>query len=229
MRAPLVSRRIRAGIVDRRVAAGAFSLAAVALLCTASVARPHRAAIEVSDARAARQLVSLMRTGERGNSLVTYDFTRTLHGGRVLRREMQEGRSSTLHVLVSGSSLTLERGSRVYECNLVEDRSQCTPPTGRSLPAWAVLRIAVNAGAYGVRRTSGETVIGEHSTCYRVRTTGHGYLPDLGTESEVCLANDGIVLRQRVERPAGDRDERVARTVRRNVSAGAVEALAREF
>ena len=212
------------------MAAGAFSLAAVALLCTASVARVPTVAPAPPDPRAARELVALMRAGEKGRWIVTYEFARTLAGGRVLRQPMQEGRAERLHVLVSGSSLTLESGPRAYECNRVEDRSECTPSeTGRSLPAWAVLRVAVNVGAYGVRRESGETIDGQRATCFRVATTGRGYLPDLGTESDVCLATDGIVLRQRVARPSGDVDERVAQSVRRHVARGAVEALAQKF
>jgi hypothetical protein len=230
VRRPNAPRRLRAGAVDRRTAAGAFAIAAVALFGTAAVAREPRAPAPVPDARAARELVTLMRTGERGSWLVTYDFTRTLAGGRSLHETMREGRSAGLHALVSGSSMTFERGTHEYQCNVVGTRSECTESaTGTFLPAWAVLRVAVRVGAYGVAREPGETIAGDRASCFRVATTGSGYLSDLGTESEVCLARDGISLRQRIVRSSGDVDERVARSVRRRAGTGAVEALIRGF
>jgi len=171
-----------------------------------------------------------MRAGERGSWLVTYDFTRTLADGRTLHQTMQEARSGTLHALVSGSSMTFERGTRQFDCNVVDVRSECTQSaTGSFLPAWAVLRVAVRVDAYGVSREPGMTIAGEHASCFRVATTGSRYLTDLGTESDVCLAGDGVSLRQRVVRSSGDVDERVARSVRRHAGTRAVEALIRRF
>ena len=230
MRRPNVLRRLRAGVSDRRTAGGAFAIAAVALVATAAVARVPRAPTRPPDPRAARELVALMRAGDRGSWVVTYDFTRTLAGGRVLHQTMQEGRSRSLHALVSGTSMTFERGTRQFECNVVDRRSECTQSaTGSFLPAWAVLRVAVHVGAYGVSREPSQTIAEARASCFRVATTGSRYLPDLGVESEVCLAPDGVSLRQRVVRSSGDVDERVARTVRRRAGAGAVEALIRSF
>jgi len=230
VRHPNAPRRLRAGAIDRRTAAGAFVVAAVALFATAAVVREPQAPAPPPDARAARELVVLMRTGARRSWLVTYDFTRTLASGHSLHETMREGRTPGLHALLSGSSMTFERGTHQYECNLIGPRSECTQSaTGSFLPAWAVLRVAVHVGAYGVSREPPETIAGEPASCFRVATTGSRYLPDLGTESEMCLARDGVSLRQRIVRSSGDVDERVARSVRRGSVTGAVRALIRGF
>jgi hypothetical protein len=113
---------------------------------------------------------------------------------------------------------------------VVETRSECTESaTGSFLAASEVVRVAVAVGAYDVSRVDRETIAGQRATCFRVATSGHRYLPDLGTRSDVCLARDGIPLRQRVVRSSGDVDERVARVVNRHADTPAVEALARDF
>jgi hypothetical protein len=161
---------------------------------------------------------------------VTYDFVRTLVNGRELPQTMTEGRVPSLHVLASGTSMTLERRNDAYNCNLVGDRSECTKSsTGSFLPASEVMRVAVDVGAYDVSRSRSGTIAGERARCFRVVATDRGYLPDIGTESDLCFANDGISLRQRVERSSGDVDERVARNVIRGAANETVEDLARDF
>jgi hypothetical protein len=54
-------------------------------------------------------------------------------------------------------------------------------------------------------------------------------LTDIGTRTDACLSRDGVPLSQRVVRPSGDVDERVARAVRPRVTASAVAGLARHF
>lgn len=212
------------------MAAGTFGLAAVAMLATLGFAGASGPVANRADPAAARALLALMRAGERGSWSVTYDFTRTLAGGRTLRQSMQEARVPSLHVLRSGSVMTVEQGKRSFDCNLVEQRPACTESAaGTALAPSDVLRVAVSVGAYMVAADSGTTIAGERVRCFRVLTTGHGQLPDLGIETDLCLAANGVSLRQRVVRASGDVDERQARTVAAPVTSAAVRAVARGF
>jgi len=217
--------------IDRRVAVVAVVVGAIALSCTAAAVRsPAPVAAARRDPAAARELVARMRAGERASWLATYDFTRTLADGRVLRQTMREGRKNSLHVLMSGSAMTVERGNRTFECNLVTGQSSChATPGGRSLPASEVLRVAVAVGAYDVTVLPSETIADEDARCFRVRATGSGQLTDLGTETDLCLFDDGVPARQRVERSTGAIDQRDAHTVKRGVSTAAIDALERSF
>ena len=107
---------------------------------------------------------------------------------------MSEARNPALHVLLSGTAMTVERGDRSYDCNLVGTRSSCAESTtGSILPASEVLRVAVAAGAYDVSRSPALSIAGERAQCFRVVGVG-GVLPDLGTETDMCLSADGIPL-----------------------------------
>jgi hypothetical protein len=215
---------------DRRLAAGLFSLAGIGVLLTAGLTSSPVLPLPQPDAGAARALVALMRAGEGKSWLITYSFTRTLADGRRLRQTMQEGRSAELHVLTAGSALTIRTPTRAYSCTLVDTGSACyQQTTGRTLPESEVLRVAIAAGAYGVTRQAGATIAGERASCFRVLATGHGGLPDVGVETDVCLAADGITLRDHVVRATGDVDERTVRAIRRDVSTADVEQLARGF
>jgi hypothetical protein len=214
------------------MAAGVFSLAAVVLVCAVSVARSpaRKVDAEKADPRAALDLVALLRAGEHGSWLARYEFTRTLTNGRALRQPLSEARTGLMHVLVSGAAMTVERNGRVYDCNLVNDRASCHVSTsGRALPASQVLRVAVAAGAYTVSRGPSTTIAGVRALCFLVLGTGRGVLPDIGTRTDACLSPEGVPLSQRVLRPSGDVDERVARAVREGIRASAVEDLARSF
>ena len=169
-------RRFRAGALDRRAAVGAFAIAAVSLavvtLLAPATALVHSAppARRVRDPAAARDVVALMRAGERGSWSAAFDFTRTLADRRVLRESMQEARDPVMHVLRSGSSMTVQRAGRNYDCNLVEGRSVCTEVgSGAVLPASEVLRVAIAAGAYDVTRLPDTVIAGERTRCFRVR------------------------------------------------------------
>ena len=224
--------RRRRVAIDRRVAFGAVAVGAIALVCTVGVARSPAPAPVVNrpDPVAARELVALMRAGEGASWLATYDFTRTLANGSELRQRMREGRTPALHVLYSGTAMTVERGKQTYVCNLVDDRSSCeATPGGRALPASEVLRVAVSVGAYAVRRLPGQVIAGQPSRCFRVFATGSATLPDLGTDTDMCLFTDGVPASQRIVRTTGVVDERVARSVKRGVRTSAIEALARSF
>jgi hypothetical protein len=218
--------------IDRRIAIVAVLLGAIALICTVGIVRSPAPGpvIDRPDPSAARELVALMRAGERASWLATYDFTRTLPNGSRLRQVMREGRTQSLHVLSSGSAMTVERGNHTYVCNLVEDRSSCdATPGGRALPASEVLRVAVSAGAYAVSRRPTRVIASDPSRCFRVFAVGSGRLLDLGTETDMCLFADGVPSSQRIVRTTGAVDERVAQSVKRGVSTGAIEALERSF
>ena len=97
------------------------------------------------------------------------------------------------------------------------------------MAASEVLRIAVGAGAYAVGRQAPATTAGVPARCFRVLGTGRGQLPAIGTQTDLCLSATGVPLRQRVVRTTGDVDERLAVSVRDDVSARALETLERAF
>ena len=230
MQRPSVARRLGAGAVDRHVAVGSFLLAAIALVCAAAFARAPLPEILGRDPAAARDLVALMRSGERGRWIVSYDFTRTLANGRVLHQRGDEGRSSSWHVVVLGAAMTIERGNRTFTCALVGDRSGCAKAAGAAaLPESSVVRVAVAAGAYDVIRTPGTTIAGVRARCFQMRATGQGSLPDFGVETDRCLSDDGIPLRLFVVRPPGVINQQVATTVRHRATVAQVKALAAAF
>ena len=205
-------------------------VAVVAMFVSVGFAQPSGPPVVRGDPGAARELEALMRAGEHGSWSVKYEFTRTLAGGRALRQAMQEARDTSMHVLRSGSVMSVDKGERSYDCNLVGARFVCHESRAdKVLPASEVLRVAAAAGAYVVRRASGETIAGTRARCFRVVTTGRGQLPDLGVEEDLCLAANGVSLRQRVMRASGDVDERLARSVTDRVTDSTIRDAARGF
>jgi hypothetical protein len=168
-----------------------------------------------------------MRAGERSGWIASYDFTRTLADGRALRQHRREGRTTTLHVVVSGTTMTIERSRRSYDCTLVGRRYGCNESTvGVTLAASEVLRVAVAIGAYDVVRRPDVTIAGLRARCFRVRATGHGSLPGLGVETDNCLTDAGISLQRVLVSPPGNVDELVATAVQSRATTREVEALA---
>ena len=166
MQRPSAARRLGAGAVDRHVAAGAFLVAAIVMLCTVAFTHAPLPAIVVRDPAAARDLVALMNSGERGEWIVTYDFSRTLANGRTLRQRADEGRSSSWHVVILGPAMTIERGGRTFACAVVGGRSGCRRTSdGSALPESAVVRVAVATGAYDVVRKPDTTIAGLSARC----------------------------------------------------------------
>jgi hypothetical protein len=229
------ARRLGAGAVDRRVALAGFALVAIGLVVAVAFARAPRPdvptpvpGISVRDPAAARDLVGLMRKGERGKWIVQYGFTRTTSGGRVLRQRGEEGRSGEWHVVVTGTAMTLEHGDKSSECDRAGDEYGCRAiPGGRALPESAVVRVVVDSGAYNVVRRPDTTIAGIRARCFRMRATGQGSLPEFGVETVRCLSRDGIPLRRVVARPPGNVEEHVATSVRADVTPAQVKALAR--
>lgn len=230
MQRPFVARRHRAGAVDRRIAARGFSVAAVALVAAVAFSSAPLPAVRVRDPAAARNLVALMRAGEHGGWIVSYDYTRTLTDGKVLREGISEGRAESLHVLISGASMSIEQGARSYQCANTGARSGCLQSDGGTgLPQSEVMRVVVGTGAYDVVREPDETIAGLRARCFRVRATGHGGLPDLGVQTDRCLSASGVTLRMVRVRPPGIVEEQVATAVRLHATTHDVDALARSF
>jgi len=227
---PFAARRLGAGAVDRRVATGSFLLVAIVMVCTVAFTHAPLPAIVVRDPVAARDLVSLMRAGERSGWIVTYDFNRTLAGGRTLSQRGAEGRSSSWHVVILGTAMTVERGGRTFTCAIVSGRSGCRKTSDRAaLPESEVVRVAVATGAYDVVRTPDTTIAGVGARCFRMRATGQGSLPDFGVETDRCFSDEGIPLRVFVVRPPGTINEQVATAVRRRATPAQVKTLAATF
>lgn len=230
MQRPFAARRLGAGAVDRHLATGSFLLTAVVIVGAVAFTHAPLPAIVARDPAAARDLVALMHSGERGRWIVTYDFTRTLAGGRTLRRRGDEGRSSSWHVVILGPAMTIERGGRTFACAVVGGRFGCRKTSdGAALAESTVVRVAVAAGAYDVVRKPDTTIAGLRARCFRMRATGQGSLPDFGVETVRCLSDEGIPLRLFVVRPPGNVNEQVATAVRRRATPEQVKTLAASF
>ncbi len=78
-------------------------------------------------------------------------------------------------------------------------------------------------------RLPDRTIAGERARCFRILPTGPGVLPDVGTETVVCLSDDGIALDERIVRATGSTDQRVATAVERDVSTEQIRSLVRSF
>jgi hypothetical protein len=216
--------------LDRRIATFFFVVAAAGLFVTVAVAAAPPMPRPEPDADAARELVALMRAGEQGSWLVTYDFERRLAIGQTLGIPMREARNDELHVLIAGTSMTFETPTRAYDCTLLDLRTGCHEvDRTQQLPEFEVLRVAVNTGLYGVSPLPGRTIAGEAARCFLILPTGPGTLPDLGTETVTCLSDDGIALDERVTRTTGNTDQRVATSVLRDVSSEQIRTIVRSF
>jgi hypothetical protein len=228
------ARRLAAAAIDRRVAIGAFSLAAIGLLCTVAFARAPLPDVRVAepvvpagDPAAARDLVALMQAGERGRWIVHYDFTRRITDGRVLRQQGAEGRSGGWHVVITGTAMTVEHGEESSSCDLVGAEYGCRQqPRGRTLPESSVVQVVVDTGAYTVVRRPDATIAGMRARCFRMRATGQGSLPDFGAQTDRCLGGGGIPLRRVVVRPPGIAEEQLATSVTPGATTKQVKALA---
>ncbi len=208
------------------MAAGTFGLAALVLFGTVGAARAAAPQAAARGPDAARQLEQLMRAGELGSWSVNYEFTRSLADGRVMRQPEQEARDPSIHVLRAGSAVTVDKGDRSYDCNLTGTQFACTESaTGTTLPPSEVLRVAVSVGAYDVTGLATIIIARAPARCFRVLGTGHGQLPDLGLETDMCFTAAGVPLLQRVVRASGDIDERVAQSVATPVTTRTIEAM----
>jgi hypothetical protein len=200
--------------IDRAVATGAVLVLGVCLLGFVAFTTTPVPDAWRHDPQAARELLALMRAGEHASYVAEYTFTRTLADGRELTSTTFEGHGPSGSLVRSGDSLTIDARGASYDCELVGDTPSCLKkaPTSALAPS-EVMRVVIDAGDYDVTRRPGETIAGEHASCFAVTArTRARQLPELGPRTEMCLARDGVPLRNtRVEGTA--QDERVARSV----------------
>jgi hypothetical protein len=211
--------------VDRRLAVAVLGVCAAALLVVGGTTRAPLAERGAGE-EALEHLVTLTELRDRGSWRVEYDYERRLRAGRRLRGRIVEARHGRDHVVVSGAALSGELGGARFECTTTEDGPECLERDGdpsRAVPTAEVYRLAVELGAYVVRRAAGVTAAGEHGRCFELASTGP-QLPGLGVRSVQCLAADGVPLRAVVETASGV-DARMATRVDRGVSRPALEQL----
>ena len=127
--------------------------------------------------------------------------------------------------------MTIEQGTRSYECTNVGAGSGCREATiGTALPASEVLRVAVATGAYDVVRQPDRTIAGMRARCFRVRARP-------GAEVSPISASRPIGASAPVGSPCGSSscgqpgivDEQVAAKVRLHATNHDVDTLARSF
>jgi hypothetical protein len=213
--------RTRRRPLDRRVAVGAVFLALLAVVVAVAgsdAPQPARAG-DASDA-----LLRLARARDRGSWLVEFGFERRFADGRHLAERTTEANAPPLHATASGTNVSVDFGTKVARCSKTPDGARCIEePQGTTLPLAEVYRVVLRARGYTARYLPGRTIAGERAQCFRLRATRAG-LPDLGQETDLCYAADGVPLYTEVRR-AGATDTRTARSVRRDVTARTVRSL----
>lgn len=207
--------------LDRRVAVGAVLLALLALVVAiagSNAPAPARAG-DATDA-----LLVLARRRDRGSWLVEFTFERRFADGRSLSQETTEANAPPLHATALPTDVTVDFGTKVARCTQTPDGPRCIEESEpKSVPLAEVYRVVLDAGGYTARYLPDRTIAGERARCFALRATRAG-LPDLGRESDLCYAADGVPLYTEVRR-SGVTDTRTARTARRDVTARTVRAL----
>jgi hypothetical protein len=199
----------------------------VLLLVVAGVVQspaPHGTPF-VSDPGAERDLVALVRAGDRARYLVEFTSTRVVAGGATRTETVTEGQVPPRRVVAGASSATVDLDDRRVRCTATDVGVECLPedtdPDG--LPAWRVYETAFAEGLYAARRLGSRAIAGEAAQCFELVAVD-GVLPALGLVGERCLAADGVPLAARVATSTLD-DRRVAVSVRRDVDADDLAAL----
>lgn len=202
------------------------SLAIVATVATAEEP-PTRA--QLHDPAAARELVTLLRTGEAQRYVAEYEVTRERTDGATLPANLTEARSPRLVLTRQGETLRIDVTDDSYDCQRIDDEPTCfRVDGGLGIPQSEVLQAAIAAAPYDVLRRGSATIAGEKAACFTVTAQNPArQLPELGQRATFCLASDGIPLRTEVERLA--KDGREATTVVRSFDAAALEPLIQGF
>jgi len=211
---------------DRRLAWFAVGLATVifAVVAARNDATPPEAAR--NDPAATRQMLKLMRAGERVDSIVDYAFTRTVPGvPGEYRATITEVKWGDARISRASDTLLIDLPGRAYDCERVEDTAECaTKPPDTSLPQSQVFALATALGVYNVLPLPSRTIAGQPARCFAVKADEPGrILPGLGHQTDVCLAPDGVVLSTRrvADNATESRDaQRVLRHVDRNTLSG---------
>jgi len=206
--------------LDRRVAVIALVVAVVVVAVTITAAHSPPA----RDDRARRELLALARRQDRASWLVEFDFTRTLANGEQLREAVTEANRPPVHVLSSGTTVTVDFGARTASCTNTDKGPKCIEQADDpSLASSAVYREVTALGAYRVERLSGATFAGEPARCFALAAVARPW-PQLGDRTEQCYARDGVPLHSSIRRGQGV-DSRDAVRVIRNVGARRLAAL----
>ena len=213
---------------DRRAGAALFVIAALALGITTAVTESVYPPVR-HDEDAFTELLALLDANEAGTWIVDYDVERTITDGKTTRAEVTEARAEAIHIVSGGGSAEATIGGTHYICTVTEEEgalcsSSLAPAT---LGSSAVVRAAVDSGAYVVMRLPSADIAGEAAQCYRLFGSG-GYLPALGVETEFCFAADGVELRTKTTTVNDERD-RVATRVQRDPQTNDLERVLAEL
>lgn len=214
--------------LDRLVAAAALLLTAGALLVVTAVSHVAPPELALNDPAAANRLFVLMQRGEHATYIADYAINQD--NGR-FRSTETEAQTRGTYLQRAGSSLQIQHNGVAYDCEAAGSNGGCARvgPIGKRLPDSAVLRVANLVGAYGVVRTGGRTIAGEHAECFRVRAPSLKHvLEDIGSEEDLCYSGDGIPLFTRLVKWTGV-DERVAQQVLHTWDRKAISTLLAGF
>ena len=177
----------------------------------------------------ARELVALMRVGERGAGRRATSSRAPSPAARVPSADERSARSS---VARDRGGQCDDRRARRPQLRLHDrGRAGLVHAAARTAGRARVGGGADRGGGGRVRRAPPARGHGRRGprAVLSGAEHGRGLLPDLGTETESCFSAAGVPLDQRVVRPSGDRDERIARSVHAGAGRQAVEALERSF
>jgi hypothetical protein len=211
--------------LDRRVAASAVLVAALALAIPMAVADapalelPGHERIDL-----ALELAGLANRGTETGWMVTYEFTRTnaarnqLHDTILVAHVPAGGVRPSLDVDDGFGSLVVTAGSRTYSCTVRLEDPECLEraTVDRAAHPGDVYGGSVVSGRYDISAAPSERIAGLEAQCFHLQLKQGNPVPGLGFSSQQCYSNAGVPLRSRVQGSTAT-DERLATTVRRTV------------
>jgi len=211
--------------LDRRVAASAVVVAAVALAIPMAVS--DTPALDVTGHERidlARELAALANRGVGASWLVTYVFTRTnaarnqLHDSIVVAHVPRTATRPSLDIDQGLGSLVVTSGPRTYSCTVPLDKPECLerPTVDRTSRPGDVYGGAVVSGRYDISAAPSARIADLEARCFVLRLKQGTPVPGLGFSSEQCYSSDGVPVRSRVQGAIAT-DERLAITVGRTV------------
>ena len=207
--------------LDRRVAASALVVAALALAVPMAVA--DAPAIERPGQERntlALELAVLANRGVTTSWMVKYAFTRTntarnqLHDTIVVAHVPPTDDRPALDIDDGLGSLVVTSGRRTYSCTVPDEKPEClgrTTVDRTSLPG-DVYGGAVVSGRYDIAAAPSQRIAGLETRCFFLRLRRGTPVPGLGFSSLQCYSIDGIPLRSRVQGSTAT-DERLATNV----------------
>ena len=210
--------------LDRRVAASAFVVGALALAIPIAVSDAPVPEVAGDPIALARELAALANRGAGATWMVTYEFTRiTATRGRlrdtiVVAHVAATKQHASLEVDQGLGSLVVTAGHRTYSCTVPLDEPQCLEraTTDRTSRPGAVYGGAVVSGRYDIASAPTQQIAGLEARCFSLRLRAGRPVPGVGFAALQCSSTDGVPLRSVVQGPRAT-DSRVALTVRRVV------------